>query len=1131
MGGNTNAGTVNTNGGSFQVGDTYNIQIQGLELLLQDYKAQFQDIKSLIDEFKPETALKQLRNLLSRIPDKLKDNPEIKSKILFLRATCKRELQQFDIPETAKEFVQAYILNSSDKELKEKAGIEYLNLQETQKADKIAKEILKEDEFNIVAWLVRLHNANDLRKAIDETPQTVKDEYVFKINIANYILRKHALGVDVGIDNFPFKIEYDKYDKVTFSNRQLWAITMDLIISEIFGDYPIRFLAGKENPVISHPLVKNLMPLLEKYVKTLENTELSKAIWHHQYFYYYFDFFLKKDRSRLHNLKNLYTSIPKENWFYTLTYVQALVVNSEFEIALSSLIEYEDSQEVVSEFHLVKAAILFFLRKTDEIRGVFNDYLVNIEIIDEKNGFNILNSFFNVLHKSLDLEFFLEDIEKVKSKYFKSENLKRVFLISCETRYLEVSEEREKIIVKELKELERADDLEQNYKSLIAESYQSIGHINEAIEYLSGFVDKDKPSQELVMYASILYRSLLSNEKAGEGKYSELLGILKNLRTNLEYVDEELLRIEHTLYSFTNNWGEVKNIGKLLKEIDPANEEYLIAYINTLENLESYDEIKNEVSLFPNNFNDETIALALAVILLRNDIEIDYAFTILYNLALIKSNIQARKEYFGLSIKYSDRFFEKYDKVEVGVWVRYRVNNEDLDEVFVDSNDGFKGRFIDKKVGDKFTDTNALDMSIHSVEVVEIYNDALKLLRNIQEEIKNPLNQLGFKMMEFPSDKDGLKDFLIKNFGVRGTEEQEYKEKGLQDYYNSRIGFSEVSKMVFNGNLVNAYLYLTGHNTAKFTTLPLLATNPINTAANEVYGLDVTTVILFYQLAKKLNFQFQRKFTISHYTKKIFSIGLKEAASSPEDGLTAQITLKGVNVFPMPDKYSKISFYKEILGWIDENCSIDKVEEKLDIAFRLKQEGKESDTMFSYLVDNMFLASRKDFRLITSDSSLYLLKKENATQINQWLLSPEKYLNVYHRDNCSTEFYSFLLQNNYSGVGISLDVLKNEFFQMLVGKDNYYIMALHNLQYSLHNNKFCIPICAKFLKVIYLTSAITTENKNRYALDVIRNFMFGMGENEINLLGGILFSEFKLMGVYLTEVMNLYKTVVELYHK
>ncbi|MDC7994030.1 hypothetical protein [Altibacter sp. HG106] len=1131
MGSNINTGNVNTNGGAFRVGDTYNIHLQGLELLLQDYKAQLQGIKLLIDEFKPDTALKQLENLQKRIPDELNRNPKIKSKILFLSATCKRELQQFAIKETAKEFVQAYRLNPTDTELREKAGIEYLNLQEPKKADKIADEILKEDEFSIVAWLIRLHNSKDLKVAIEETPKSVQNEYVFKINIANYILRKHALGLNVGIDNFQFKVEYDKYNEVTFTNRQLWSITLDLLINEIFGDYPIRFLAGKENPVVSHHLVKNLMPLLKKYVATLQNTELSKAIWHHKHVYHYFDFFLKKEKSRLDDLKNLYASIPKENWFYTMTFVQALLVNSDYEDALLALKEYEKSEELVSELYLVKSAVLFFLKRTDEIEEVFDSYLDGIEMIDEQKGFNILNSFFNVFNRTLDKELFLEHIEKVKSKKFKSKNLKQVFIISCETRYLDISEVRKEKLSEELKELEKADDLDHNYKSLIAESYQSIDRINEAIDFLSEFVNKEKPSQELVMYASLLYKKLQSNEKTGEGNHSELLDLLKNFRTIHNQTDEELLRIEYSLHAFTNNWSEVKSIVKVLKEIDPTNEQYLVAYVKTLEILGAYDEIKNEVSLFPASFADESVALLIAVILLRNDIEADYGFKILYNLALNQSNTQARKEYLALLIKYDKRFFEKYEKVKIDVWVRFRTNGKDLNEIFIDSDSGFKGKLIGKKVGDTVTDTNNLDMSIHTVEIVEIYNDALKLLRNIQEEIENPLNELGFKMIEFPSNKEEFEDFLIKNFGARGTEEKEYKEKGLQDYYNSRIGFSEVSKMVFRGNMVDAYFYLTGHNTSKFTTLPILATNPINTKISEVYGLDVTSLILFYQLYRKLNFQFEHKFTVSYYTKQIFLIGLKEAENAPEDGLTTQITLEGVKVFPLPDKNSKIEFYREILKWIDENCLIDNVEEKLEIALRLEQEGKERDTLFGYLVDNMFLTSRNGFRLITSDSSLYLLKSEDSIQINKWLLSPEKYLRVYNRDKCDTEFYSFLLQNNYSGIDLNLDVLKNEFFQMLAGKDNQYSMALYNLQYSLHNNNLLIPVCAKFLKDIYLTTSITTENKNRYAFDIIRNLMYGMGINEVNLLGGVLFSEFKLMGANLNEVMSVHKEVKSLYFK
>ena len=1130
MAGNLNTGPVNTGGGKFHVGDNHTYYIEGLELLLQAYKVQLNLIKSLIDEFKPKTALKHLSLLEEGISDQIK-NPEIASKLLFLRATCKRELDQYSIDETAKEFVRAYKLCPDDKELKERAGIEYLNLKEYPKAKAIAEEILQTDEYNNLAWLIYLHISQNFDKTIQEVPSVVMTNYVFRLNLKNYILRKKALGEYNSDFNLEFEFEFEKYDVVTFSNRQLWSITIDLLINDIFLDYPIRFLAGRENPVVNHPMVKELLKLIAIYVDCLDSTELSSSIWHHKHFYYYFNFFLKKDKSYLKGIKDLYPSIPKYNWFYVLTYIQALNINEEFEIALLALNDYENTREVETEFYLVKGAILFFMNKIETIVEIFIEYLDRLKVIDERNGFNILNSFFNVFHNKNKTVTLSDSIEKVKDKRFVSQNLKRIFLLSCEVRYFNIEDERKSVVLSELEELEKVSDLDNNYRSLIAECYQSLGEIGKAVQFLSSFINKEEVSQEVVMYASLLYRKLLSNDKAGSNDYSELIRILRNLRVNYGFIDEELLRIEHTLYSSTNNWDELKKVGEVLKEAFPANEQYLVSYVHTLERLGEFDAIADQVKLFPKTFTNDTIALNLAIILLRNNIEVDLGFSLLFKLASDKSNTQARKEYFGLSIKFNNKFFEKYDTVDIGVWVRYLVNGKDKNEVYIKDEDGLRGKFLGKSVGDKFTDVNSIDRLVHTVEILEIYNDALQLLRGIQEEMSNPLNQLGFRMLEFPKEKEDLEEFFIKNFGAQGSEEKEYSDKALQDYFNSRIGFTEVSRMVFRDKFVDAYFYLTGNSTMKFTTLPLLACNPIDTKQESKYGLDITSTILFYQLSKKFDYNFDHQFVISYYTKEIFIVGLKESENSPDKGFSTEITLEGVRAFPMPNKESKISFYKEILKWIDENCIIDAVEEKLELTLRLQQEGRDNSLGLNYFIDNMFLASRNSFRLITSDLSLYLLKGDENMQINRWLLSPEGFLKTNYSSFCNTELYSFLLKNNYTGIEISLDILKNEFYEMLVGKENYYPMALYNLQFSLHNNPKIIFACTKFLKEVYLTNSITTEDKNRYALDIIRNSMYGMDVETIRLYGKALFTEFKLMGQSLTEVLTVFKTILNIFRK
>ena len=93
---NLNTGTIHAN--SANIGDTYNVTnvIEGLAFLLSDYQAQIKNINRLIFEFKPITALDLLIDLEKRITEtNIPNDNKISSKILFLKALCKRELENF----------------------------------------------------------------------------------------------------------------------------------------------------------------------------------------------------------------------------------------------------------------------------------------------------------------------------------------------------------------------------------------------------------------------------------------------------------------------------------------------------------------------------------------------------------------------------------------------------------------------------------------------------------------------------------------------------------------------------------------------------------------------------------------------------------------------------------------------------------------------------------------------------------------------------------------------------------------------------------------------------------------------------------------------------------------------------
>ena len=134
-------------GGNSIVGDGNIVNfIDGLGILLQEYKDQLTNITNLINTFKPQTALKLLNDLEDRIKDiEIPQKELIKGKILYLKGLCKAEVDTYTKEDAASDFIKAYKLNKTDNVFRDRACIEYLNLQENEKSGLLADEILKDD--------------------------------------------------------------------------------------------------------------------------------------------------------------------------------------------------------------------------------------------------------------------------------------------------------------------------------------------------------------------------------------------------------------------------------------------------------------------------------------------------------------------------------------------------------------------------------------------------------------------------------------------------------------------------------------------------------------------------------------------------------------------------------------------------------------------------------------------------------------------------------------------------------------------------------------------------------------------------------------------------------------------------
>lgn len=1126
---NLNTGSITAN--SVEIGDK-NITnfIDGLSFLLVEYKQQLDEISNLILSFKPRTALDLLNGLEDRIKNSQAgiDN-KIKSKLLYLKALCKSDLEEYSKEDSGKDFIQAYLLNTQDETLKKRACVEYLNLEDNTKAIKLADEIIQTNEYDINAWFVKVLTSYNIKDYLNSVPKIVFNNYGFQHSIIYQIIRIENLEFFENLKEYGFElnIDFEKYKEVTFDNKGSWLVDIDLALNKIFNKYPTRYIAGDKFLFEDAPEIKPTISLVEKFVNALDKTEIFNTINHQKFFYHYLNYINTNSDNDYENIQIVYKELDKPFWFYTYCMCQIFNHKKQFEKTLNLLNEFESLEgELNSEYFLLKSVVFHLLGENNKIENLFDNYLETIEILTEKHILNIDSAFLNIQYKNYDKELYKRELSKVLSKNFSFYELKVFFEILVKIKYIKEYEIEE--VYHNLTMIKNCDKFNIDCKNLIADCLDFIGKRKDAIKYIETYLDKSTISASLRLYIILLHKQLHDKDDEERGIYKDLLDLLKFWRENNSYVDELLLGFEHNLYVEINDINNLEKIDKLLYQEFPESEKYLFFYLATLERKKSFDKIYEISKEIKSDFEDEWIGVNISFIMIRNNINVSKGFEILYKLALDVNNTYARKNYFTASLLLN-AFFEKYDQVELGNWVAYKINDK-IEKKKITNNSGLSKEFIGRKIGDTFTNKSTISNNLNTIEIIEIYNDAMKLFRDISEEAHNPVNELGFESIQVPQNAIDFQKFLIEQFGTSGSQEKERIDNLLNDYYNYRIGFTEIVRAVFKENYIDSYLHLTGIKGSKFTTIPIRLSQNININKICDFILDFSTLFLFYFLEKELEFKFIHKFKISSLIKTELEEELVELKNSPDSSMSIQITLQGIKKYDTPTDYKerRTEFINNLILWINQNCIIDTVEEKLDLIPKLRENEIGFDTNYmKMLVDYMHLSMRENHNLISSDSTLFLFKRNADLYGN--IITPEKYLTTFYSEKCNTDFYRFLLKSNYLGININIETLKNEFFDFITGRENYYILVLENLQYSINYNPNIIIHCVNFLKYLYLSNTLKIEDKNRYSSEIFRNSFYGMPLVLINQYEKIIKQEFKLLGDYYDEILKEFNIVKNMF--
>lgn len=1080
--------------------------------LSDEWSRQLDEISENMAVFKPKTALERLENLEERIVKKgISIDGQLEGRLSFLKASCMTELGNDEIkgPQTGL-YIKASGLCPNNVEFKVHAAMSYYVLDEREKSDRAANEILLKEEFHPGGWLTKCYLSEDnIFQFLNSVPKNVRENKIFKRSLSHWLAAKKKVTEVIEIDNLGlgFDLETENLpEKITSRNKSYWTLVINYLLIKLYNEYPTVGSTGPDYEMFKDTKFSYLKNLLERIVKAIQGTEVEEKHSLHKFLYLYFQFMELGDIKGVSEIEKAFLSIKSRGFAEYIQMVQ--VLNS-----LKKEQETKRAIQLVYEFGEAQHEVLCLFNSFNnlEIKDIeaslksFKNFLSHNKVIDEKAFFNIFEYTKLILHVQPDK---LVEVNKlVFEQEFKNESIKALYmLLRPEKSDNEIDRNKIKIGIDKITLEIPNTDLRMRYFTALA--YYNNGFFDEAAAYLTGVIEKSQPSHELKLYCLAVYH--------GNSNKVELLEILGNCRKN-GVKDYDLIAMEITLRQTLKDWIKVLEVTKYGLKWYPESERLLYSLFYTYERQTDVESIKQDAHLIKDRiFQDEVLGINLAGILQRAGLH-EESIKILYEISSKTQSIQIRQSYFMSTAMFPSGMLKDFTRVEVGSYVKYTYqDNVNIVQVTEASKKSLPGSaLLGKTVGEKFMWKLPMSDVFAEGVIVRIMNKYVALVEEIMLDSENPAKGYEMKPMKIEGEFDVKKfhEKLVSEFGYQGSSNKNKTEEILQQYYTGEVSFTEVCKSVFNENNIEAYYYLTQQGKL-FKGISSALSPQVVMNDETKYVLDFTAICLFYDLSQELDLDYSHKFIISAYVKTELDKSIEKTKLLPEESLSMEVTMEGVKGHRYEKGYAqkRLDFLTKLKAWVIENCEVDTVDEKLNL---LGTSNKDliNDEHIIYMADNRLLTERSNCILLTNDIAYYRHFKGNTSDI----VSPELYLKKYFPTK-ATEFANYMLNQNYVGIELTQDILQDQFVNMLSGKSNRFSICQENLNLSWNPHLSHIESTVQFLKWLYLTSFISMEVKRPAAFTLLFLIIRGANKIQMDRLRNSLKSNFKLMGTYDDEI-------------
>ncbi|OOQ59831.1 PIN domain-containing protein [Mucilaginibacter pedocola] len=1005
--------------------------------LEMQWKNRLDTYVATLKAFKPETALKLLDALVESFKESTKQpQQKLLGAIWFQRGACLKILNRAE--ESHKAYVKAYGYDRDSPHTREQAAFAYYKLGEPAKAEALGKQLLDEDGYNPVGWVIKclLATGQDLIRMVGEVPAIVRKDLSFRIPLQNVINMERdeermaqlfVAGVNPGYKDYVA-------EEITINNIGRQGYWINIFFHDYFKNLFFDFNTAQNESKTA--LVVMLNDLLKRFLDVLARSEMKDEQSNLKFMLAFTNYLLEGRNEYALEMKTWHDQLKRRTGHFTLLCANVLQIAGFIEEAIA-LLEGIDPKgyecyQLLSFCYLKKGDPDGYAKTVKDICGnlakvspyltpVFANHIVELKQFNQTAGFTVADF--------------------TEGKVFEQEadeHLVRNIAITI----LEGEQADSTAALLSLADAYTDDKL----LALIAITLHFGGKDDEAVKVFRKYIDKiiDKEGRDLYHYIQALYNTKKDSQ--------ELLQVLENWRLNSSF-DPGITRLELQAYSELTNWDKIMEIGEFYLEQNPDDElvtgRYLYALyeLGTPEALQKISGLAGKLK--ETQFQSAEIAGNVAQILIKTKHFME-GFDILYRYASDPGEKNLRMMYFISFAEYRDEYeaiwpAKEYDTVEAGHFVKYSINR---DIKYIELNEqNLKqapfNEFPGCGKGGAFPVKRPLSGQEDMITIERIMNKYLYLHDLIVDEVSgNPYSGIPMESMEIePGDITSIEKVLTRFMGERGSQEQEIKTRLIEQYENREISFSQVVVAALQGKYLPGYFEM-ARRLRGINIVPLIAFRPVPASR---YLLDLSSLPLLYQMVNQHKVEFGVPFVLAKHHADHIKHLLAEAKADDREQLSLMVTREGVtpNFVPEEARKSNITYLEGLSAWVNDHCEIRLSARVLDFIRQAKATGARRD-LVDYLVNTtVIMEDDQELMLISDDAIFYTLG------LPQHRITSTEYFAKRILPAGSPALDEFIT-NQYRGYTPSLSQVNEQYTQKLAGKPHRYELCLENLSLNLN---------------------------------------------------------------------------------